>query len=106
MLAALPHGTWTTYRWGPGDACRVVPASGGCLSHDHCGGGQRVSGTESPQQEFRRLLNKIPDVDIPASRIAPRPSFPLSVLADPAAIDAMHEALTRFADAGRAIDES
>ena len=37
------------------------------------------------REELRVRLNKIPGVDLPASKIELRPSFPLTVLADPAA---------------------
>ena len=42
---------------------------------------------EAKRQELRNRLNKIAGVQIPANAIARRPSFPLSVLTDAAAMN-------------------
>lgn len=48
------------------------------------------------REEFRQRLNRLPGVDIAAARIALRPGFPLAVLTDPAATDALIEHLAWF----------
>jgi len=48
------------------------------------------------REEFRQRLNRIPGVDLPASKIELRPTFPLSVLADPAALEMLIQALDWF----------
>ncbi len=48
------------------------------------------------REELRERLNKIPGVDLPASKIELRPAFPLAVLADPAALELFIEALGWF----------
>lgn len=48
------------------------------------------------REEFRQRLNRLPGVDIAAARIALRPGFPLTVLTDPAATDALIEHLAWF----------
>lgn len=50
------------------------------------------------RDELRLRLNKIPGIDIPASKLALRPSFPLTVLADPANVRALGEILRWFRD--------
>ncbi|MBB4679808.1 hypothetical protein [Crossiella cryophila] len=50
------------------------------------------------REDFRLRLNQIPGIDIPASKLARRPSFPLSVLADPANVRALGEILRWFRD--------
>jgi hypothetical protein len=47
---------------------------------------QRPFDEEPERRELQRLLNGIPGVQIPDTRIALRPSFPLSVLDDEAAM--------------------
>ena len=48
------------------------------------------------REELRQRLNKIPGVDLPASKIELRPSFSLSVLADAAARDIFIDVLSWF----------
>lgn len=48
------------------------------------------------REEMRQRLNKIPGIDLPAAKIALRPSFPLSVLADPAARQTFIDVLRWF----------
>jgi alkylated DNA nucleotide flippase Atl1 len=48
------------------------------------------------REELRQRLNKIPGVDLPASKIELRPSFPLTLLADPAARETFTDALSWF----------
>jgi alkylated DNA nucleotide flippase Atl1 len=48
------------------------------------------------REEFRRRLNQIPGVDLPTSKIELRPSFPLAVLADIAAVELLMKALAWF----------
>jgi alkylated DNA nucleotide flippase Atl1 len=48
------------------------------------------------REELRQRLNKIPGVELPASKIELRPSFPLSVFADPAARETFVDTLSWF----------
>jgi alkylated DNA nucleotide flippase Atl1 len=48
------------------------------------------------REELRVRLNKIPGVDLPASKIELKPSFPLTVLADPAARELFVDVLGWF----------
>ena len=48
------------------------------------------------REELRQRLNKIPGVDLPASKINLRPAFPLARLADPAALGLFIETLDWF----------
>jgi hypothetical protein len=48
------------------------------------------------REELRQRLNKIPGVDLPASKISLRPAFPLARLADPAALELFIETLDWF----------
>jgi hypothetical protein len=48
------------------------------------------------RKEFRLRLNKIPGVELPASKIELRPSFPLSVLADTGRWDSSSRRWTGF----------
>jgi alkylated DNA nucleotide flippase Atl1 len=48
------------------------------------------------REELRERLNKIPGVDLPASKIALRPAFPLTVFADPAGFELVIEVLGWF----------
>ena len=48
------------------------------------------------REELRERLNKIPGVDLPASKIELRPAFPLTVFADPAAFELFIEVLGWF----------
>ena len=48
------------------------------------------------REELRERLNKIPGVDLPASKIELRPAFPLTVLADPAARELFVDVLGWF----------
>jgi hypothetical protein len=48
------------------------------------------------REELRERLNKVPGVDLPASKIALRPAFPLTVFADPAALELVIEVLGWF----------
>jgi alkylated DNA nucleotide flippase Atl1 len=48
------------------------------------------------REEFRQRLNKIPGVDLPASKISLRPAFPLARLADPTALALFIQALDWF----------
>lgn len=48
------------------------------------------------REELRRRLNKIPGVDLPASKITLRPAFPLACLADPAALELFLDTLDWF----------
>jgi hypothetical protein len=50
------------------------------------------------REEFRERLNKIPGVDLPASKIELKPGFPLKVLAAPASRDLFNEILGWFYD--------
>jgi alkylated DNA nucleotide flippase Atl1 len=54
------------------------------------------------REELRQRLNRIPGVDLPASKISLRPAFPLARLADPAALELFIQALDWFLqEAGR-----
>src|SRR5262249_19156025 len=48
------------------------------------------------REELRERLNKIRGVDLPASKIELRPAFPLTVFADPAALELFIEVLGWF----------
>jgi hypothetical protein len=48
------------------------------------------------REELRERLNKIPGVDLPASKIELRPAFPLTVLADTAARELFIDVLGWF----------
>jgi hypothetical protein len=48
------------------------------------------------REEFRERLNKVPGVDLPASKIELRPAFPLEVLADARARELFIDALEWF----------
>jgi len=48
------------------------------------------------REVLRQRLNKIPGVDLPASKIELRPAFPLTVIADPAAREILIDALGWF----------
>jgi hypothetical protein len=48
------------------------------------------------REQFRGRLNRIPGVDLPASKIELRPAFPLSVLADSATLELLIQALDWF----------
>ncbi len=50
------------------------------------------------REELRERLNKIPGVDLPASKIELKPGFPLKVMADPASRDFFIEILSWFRD--------
>jgi alkylated DNA nucleotide flippase Atl1 len=56
------------------------------------------------REELRQRLNKIPGVDLPASKIALRPSFPLSLLADPGARETFIDTLNWFHQQARRLD--
>jgi hypothetical protein len=48
------------------------------------------------REELRQRLNKIPGVDLPASKISLRPAFSLARLADPGALEQFIETLDWF----------
>ncbi|WP_236648375.1 MULTISPECIES: hypothetical protein [Micromonospora] len=50
------------------------------------------------REELRQRLNQLPGVDIAAARIALRPGFPLTVLADADAREALLDHLRWFYD--------
>ncbi|MEU6206184.1 DUF262 domain-containing protein [Micromonospora musae] len=54
------------------------------------------------REEFRQRLNQLPDVDIAQAKIALRPGFPLTVLADADAREAVTDHLRRFYDHAQA----
>ncbi|MFG3557113.1 hypothetical protein ACGGAQ_22270 [Micromonospora sp. NPDC047557] len=54
------------------------------------------------QEELRQRLNQLPGVDIAAAKIALRPGFPLTVLTDSDARDALLDHLRWFYDQAQA----
>lgn len=50
------------------------------------------------REEFRRRLNLVPGIDLPASKLGMRPGFSLNILADPSAREGVLDALHWFID--------